>query len=276
MLTHTGDRGALLADRHIHAAHLLLGVAGLPVLTLVEDGVDTHRGLAGLAVTDDQLTLAATDGRLRVDRLDAGLQRLTHTLALHHRGRLQLESTPLVGLDVAAAVDRLAQRVDHAAQEGVADRYREHLAGALDLLTLFDLLEVTEDHRADAVLVEVERNAEDATGELQQLLGHDRGQALDVGDAVARVDDGADLFALGLGLEAGDILLDCALDLIRRDRQLCHGFSSSYFVFRSLVLSGQSGKWVSAAASFEDSEPSITSSPTAIVRPPSSSGSTSS
>ena len=197
-------------------------------------------------------------------------------MALHHRRRLQFQGAPLVGLDVAAAVDRLAQRVDHASEEGVADRHREHLAGALDLLALLDLLEVTEDHRADAVLVEVERDPEDAAGELQQLLGHHRRQALDVRDAVARVDDRADLLALGVGLEAGDILLDRALDLVRRDRQLCHGFSSSYFVCGSLVLSGQSGKWVSAAASLDDSEPSITSSPTAIVKPPSSAGSTSS
>ena len=58
---HAGDRGALLADRDVHAAHLLLGIAGLPVLALVEDGVDADRGLAGLAVADDQLALAAAD-----------------------------------------------------------------------------------------------------------------------------------------------------------------------------------------------------------------------
>ena len=60
-LLHTGDGGALLADRDVHATDLLLGVVSLPVLPLVEDRVDTHRGLAGLAVTDDQLSLAAAD-----------------------------------------------------------------------------------------------------------------------------------------------------------------------------------------------------------------------
>ena len=141
-------------------------------------------------------------GVMRVDGLDAGLQRLADALALHHRRGLQFQRATGVGLDVALAVDRLAERVDHAAEEGVADRHREHLAGALDLLALFDLLEVTEDHRADAVLVEVQRHTEHATGELEQLLRHHRGQALDVGDAVAGVDDGADLFALGVGGEA--------------------------------------------------------------------------
>ena len=214
-------------------------------------------------------------GVMRVDGLDAGLQRLADALALHHRRRLQLQRAALVGLDLAAAVDRLTERVDDAAEEGVTDRYREHLAGALDLLALFDLLEVAEDHGADAVLVEVERHPEDAAGELEQLLGHHRRQALDVRDTVAGVDDGADLFALGVGLEAGDILLDRALDLIRRDRQLCHGFSSSYFVV-GLWCRVSRANGVSAAASWEANEPSITSSPTAIDSPPSSSGFTSS
>ena len=229
-LPNAGDRGALLADRHVYAPDLLVGIAGLPVLALVEDRVHTHRGLAGLAVADDQLALAATDGRLRVDRLDAGLQRLTHALTLHHRRRLQFQGASLVGLDVAAAVDRLTQRVDDASEEGVTDGYRQHLAGALDLLALLDFLEVAEDHRADVVLVEVERNAEHAAGELQQLLRHHRREAFDVRDAVTGVDDNADLLAFGVGFEAGDILLDGALDLVCRDRQLCHGFSSSYFV----------------------------------------------
>ena len=136
-------------------------------------------------------------------------------LALHHRRRLQLQRPALTRLDVATAVDRLAERVDHASEEFVADRHREDLTGALDLLALFDLLEVTEDHRADAVLVEIECDAEHAAGELQQLLGHHRRQTLDVGNTVTRVDDRADLLALGLGLEAGDILLDCPLDVIR-------------------------------------------------------------
>ena len=111
------DGGALLADRDVDAAHLLLGVAGLPVLPLVEDRVDADGRLAGLAVADDQLALAAPDRGLRVDRLDAGLERLTDALTLHHRRRLEFQRAAGVGLDVALAVDRLPERVDDAAEE---------------------------------------------------------------------------------------------------------------------------------------------------------------
>ncbi len=203
-----------------------------------------------------------------------GLQRLAHALALHHRRSLNLQCATGFRLDVAAAVNRLGQRVDHAAQERVADGHRKHLTGALDLLALFDLLEVAEDDGADAVLVEVERHAQHAAGELEQLLRHHRGQALDVRDTVAGVDDRTDFLARGIGGETRDVILDRTLDVISGDGQLCHGFSSScsYGVGSLSFVVGQSGSLVSAAASLDESVPSITSSPTAMFSPPSSSG----
>ena len=195
-LAHRGDRGALLADGDVDAADLLLRVARLPVGLLVEDRVDADRGLAGLPVADDQLALAAADRGHRVDGLDAGLQRLVDRLALHDAGRLQLEDAQALGLDRAEAVDRVAQRVDHAAHELVADRGREDLAGAADRLALLDRAVVAHDHDADLAHVEVERDAEGAVLELQQLVGHRRGQALDLRDAVADLGDRADLVTL--------------------------------------------------------------------------------
>ena len=50
---HVGDGGSLLAHRHVDTEHVLT--------LLVDDGVNGHRGLAGLAVADDELALAAAD-----------------------------------------------------------------------------------------------------------------------------------------------------------------------------------------------------------------------
>src|SRR5262249_20732928 len=130
-------RGALLADRDVDAADLPGRVAAVPVLLLVEDRVDADGGLAGLPVADDELTLAAADRRQRVDRLDAGLHRLLHRLPLHHTRRRQLQLAPPGRLDLALAVDRVAQRVHDPTEVGVADRDRQHLAGTPDLLALF-------------------------------------------------------------------------------------------------------------------------------------------
>src|SRR5690606_12231688 len=81
-LAHRGDRRALLADGDVDAADLLVRVAALPVRLLVDDRVDADRGLTGLAVTDDQLTLSTADRRHRVDRRDTRRERLVHRLAL--------------------------------------------------------------------------------------------------------------------------------------------------------------------------------------------------
>ena len=217
------DRGALLADGDVDALDLLGRVAALPVVALVDDRVERDGGLAGLPVTDDQLALTATDRGHGVDRLDAGLQRLLHRLALHDRGRLRLEDPALGGLDVTLAVERAAQRVDDAAEEPVTDGDGEDLAGAADLLALADVLGVTEDDAADLADVEVQRDAEHAVAEVEQLVGHGRVQTLDPRDAVTGVDDPAHLGLVGLvGLVARDETLEGAADLVGTDGQLRH------------------------------------------------------
>ena len=70
--------GALLTDGHIDAIELLRFIVAFVHGFLVEDGVDDHRRLARLAVTDDQFPLATADGDQRIDGLQAGLHRLVH------------------------------------------------------------------------------------------------------------------------------------------------------------------------------------------------------
>ena len=67
----------------------------------------------------------------------------------------------------------------------------------LDRLALLDAAELAEDDGADLAHVEVQREAEGAVLELQQLVGHGRGQALDPRDAVAGLGDVPDLLARG-------------------------------------------------------------------------------
>ena len=84
---------------------------------LVDEAVDGDRSLAGLAVADDQLALAAADRDQGVDRLEAGQHRLVHRLARDDARRLDVDQAPLGRRDRPLAVDRVAQRVDHAAEQ---------------------------------------------------------------------------------------------------------------------------------------------------------------
>ena len=89
-----------------------------------------------------------------------GLQRLLDRLAVDDAGRLDLEAAVQLGDDRALAVDRLAQRVDHPAEQGVADRHRQDAPGGPDRLALLELVDLAQDDGADRVLVEVEGQAE--------------------------------------------------------------------------------------------------------------------
>ena len=179
-----------LADRHVDADEVLVAV--------VDDRVDRDRGLARLAVADDQLALAAADRDHPVDRLEAGLDRLLHRLALDHPGRLELRGTGLGRVQLALVVERAAERVDQTPEQLLADRDLEQAAGALHGVALHDLLPLAEQHRADVVLLQVQRQAGDAVRQLEHLEGHAVLEAVDAGDAVRDLEHGADLGELGL------------------------------------------------------------------------------
>src|SRR5205814_9974477 len=97
-----------------------------------------------------------------------GHQGFLDALSLDDGGRLQLERAPGLRLNVAEPVDGVAQGIDDPAEEGVADRHREDLAGAVDLLALLDAGELAEDDDTDLAAVEVQRQAERAVLEPEQ------------------------------------------------------------------------------------------------------------
>src|SRR5690606_14498540 len=72
-------------------------------------------------------------------------------------------------------------------------------------------------------LVEVEREPERAVGGVDELVRHDAGETLDVGDAVSGVDDVADLRGGRLGGVVGlDEVLEGIAGFMRADRYVCH------------------------------------------------------
>src|SRR5690606_693188 len=131
------------------------------------------RGLADLAVTDDQLALTTTDRDHGVDRLVAGLHRLVDRLTPDHARRHILDRIGQLGIDRALAVDRVAQGIDHATQQLRTNRNFEDATGALGAHAFGQAQVVTQNHGTYGVLLQVQCHTEDAARELDHLAVHD-------------------------------------------------------------------------------------------------------
>ena len=218
-----GDRRRLLADGDVDAVDRLLARLVRPLL--VQDGVDQDRRLARLAVADDELALAAADGHHRVDGLDPGLERLRHGLAVDHARRLALDGhLEQLARDRPLAVERVAERVDDAAQHPLAHLDRRDPVGPARLVALLDGVDLAEEHGADVVLLQVEDHPGHARlGKVDELAGLDLGEPVEPGDAVADLEHGADLVGVGLGGEVAQLLAEHGGHFVGADRG-CHVF----------------------------------------------------
>src|SRR5262249_42105262 len=122
--------------------------------------------------------------------------------------RLDVDAAALGRGNRTLAVDRIAQRVDHAAEQALANRRVHNRARALDRLAFLDLAVVAENHDTDVVGLKVQRHAADAVLELDHLAGLDIIQAVDAGDAVADRQHLPDLRNLCLLAEILDLLFE--------------------------------------------------------------------
>ncbi len=217
------DGGALLADGAVDADEV--------VLRVVDDGVEQDGGLAGLAVADDELALAAADGDHGVNGFEAGGHGLAHGLAIDDAGGEALDGKEFGGGDGALIVDGRPKGVDHTADHGGADGNGENFAGALDLFAFLQLGVITEDDRAHLILFKRESEAGDVVRKAEQLASHDFVEAVDAGNAVTKRGDGANLVDLDLGVVVRDLRAKKLCDFVCLD--LSHWASSLQFLVRS-------------------------------------------
>ena len=123
--------------------------------------------------------------------------------------------------DRALVIERTAERIHHASEQGGPDRDLDHASGRLDRVAFLDRGGVAEDDRADRLLLEVEGHAHQPVGELEQLRRQRAGQPVDLGDPVADLDDGPDTSGLDARIEVVDRGLDDAGDLVGTNGHRC-------------------------------------------------------
>ena len=175
---------------------------------LVDQRVDAERRLACRAVTDHKLALAPADRHHSVHDLDTELDWLVYRFPGDNAGGDLLNRKRLGRVDRALAVQRPAERVNNPALHRLSNGHFDNPACAADLVAFLDLQEVTQDHGADRVFFEVERQPEHVSRELENLVQAYAGEAVDPCHAVCGFDDGADIDHRKLAAELLDLPLD--------------------------------------------------------------------
>src|SRR5690554_5987905 len=156
-LAHYGGNGRLLlANGNVDT--LDAGVL------LVNDRVDRYRSLTDLTVTDDQLTLATTDGNHGIDGFQARLNRLIYGLTNDYARCNLLDRGGQGVAQLALAVDRVTQTVYNTAQQFVTNRYFQDTTGTTYLLAFSQTFVVTQNNRTHRITLQVQSHAVSAVG----------------------------------------------------------------------------------------------------------------
>src|SRR5688572_659118 len=197
----------LLPDRDVNTDNVFA--------LLVDDRVDRDGGLAGLAVADYKLTLATADRDHGVDRLETGLKRLFHRLAIDDTGSNSFDRIIDVGDDLTLAIDRITESVDHTADHRIAHGDAHDPLRAFHFVAFFDLLKVAEQYSTDLVFFEVQRKTSNAVRKLEQLARHHLFQTVDLGNSVADLYNRPDLIDRHTRIEVLDLGTDNFINFVR-------------------------------------------------------------
>ena len=129
-----------------------------------------------------------------------------------------------IGRHVVAAVDRLAENVDNAAEKALANGNFQNLTGGANLVVFSNCGDIAEEHGADFVFLEVLSQTVHGlaalTEEFQKLACHGALQPIDASNTVADLDDRTDLAGIDAGFERFQLLAQCFVDRLCGD--FCH------------------------------------------------------
>ena len=214
-LDNLGDGRSLLSNSNIDAEQLLLGISGIIEPLLIDDGINGDSSLASLSVSNDQLTLATTDGHQAVDGLDASLHGLLDRLPGNDTGSLKSNSVSLLAADGALAVNGVTQGINDTSKDLVTNGDIHNGSSSLDNISLLDELVITEHDNTNIVRLQVKGHALESRAELNHLLGLDVLESINTGDTVSNGEHTASLLEIDSGGGAKHSLLEDGGDLSR-------------------------------------------------------------
>ena len=184
-----GNGGSLLANTDVDTHESILDALGL----LVNDGIDGDSGLAGLTITDDQLTLSTSNRDEGIHGLEASGHGLMYRFTGNDTGGLHLGTRATSGVDGTLAIDGLAKTIDHTTKELRANGHIHNRSSTLHGIPLKNGSVITEDHNTDVGVLQVQGHSTKASRKDNHLSSLYLVQTVHTGNTITHTDHLANL-----------------------------------------------------------------------------------
>ena len=201
---HGSNRRGLLAHGNVDALN-----AGV---FLIDNGVNSNRGLTDLAVSNNQFPLTTTNRHHRINGFESNLHRLVNRLPGDNAWGNLFNRIGELSVDRAFAINGVTQRIDHTALKLWTHRDFQNTARATASLTLGELLVIAKHNRANRVSLKVKCQTEDIALKLNHLTVLNLGKSMNSDNTVRYRDDSALVCRLRSNIELRNTLLDDVAD----------------------------------------------------------------
>ena len=202
-----GDRRGLLTDSHIYTDHIFT--------PLIDDRICGNGCLTGLTVTDDQLTLAAADGKHGVNGQNTGLQRYGNGFTGSNARCFMLDGTIFLDVKITFTVNGLTQSVDYTSQKLLRYRNPRLTACTGNTCSRLDTLIRAEKNTADTVMADILYQTLDTGIKGNNLTIHGMTHAVNSSNTVTDTDNGTVFLVVSFKIKMGDLFLKYRDDLFR-------------------------------------------------------------
>ena len=127
---------------------------------------------------------------------------------------MNFDRAALGGDDRALAVQRVPQRIDHAAQNRLAYRHAQQPPGAPHFLPFVNRKVIAENDHPHRILFQVHGQSKNLAGKLDHFSGHDAGKSVNLRDPVTDLEDSSHLANVDTGLVLLNLLPENGSDLV--------------------------------------------------------------
>ena len=137
---------------------------------LIDNRIDRDGGFANGAVADDELALAAAEGKERINDDDTGLKRLGYEIPINDCRCRALDRFQHICGGGLFPVERASKWIDDTAEQRRSHRHAHHITGTVHSVTGLDRIYIVQQDTADMVAFEHLDEAELSIVEAQKLI----------------------------------------------------------------------------------------------------------